>query len=131
MSEPTKQPFEGVRIVLAGQDRNIAKVDAQNKNINIDIENKDFVKELIKLAGDFISQKNFSSEKTDTLAGSLEIAKEIAEVLSNNGFTVTLSYMGEAIATVGKQAEPTVLQLITKTRAIAINSVKAALDLIL
>jgi muconolactone delta-isomerase len=131
MSEPAKQPFNGVHIVLTNQNQNIAKVDTQNKNISIDIENKDFIKDLLRLAGNFINQKNFDPQKTDTLQGSLEMAKEVAELLSKNGITVTLSYMGEAIATVGQQAEPTVLHLITKTRSIAINSVKAALDLIL
>jgi pentose-5-phosphate-3-epimerase len=130
MSEPTTQPFEGVHFVVTNQNKNVAKVNTQNKNITIDIENKDFIKELIKLAGDFITQKNLSLEKTDTLADSLELAREIAETLSQNGITVTLSYMGQAVATVGQQAEPSILQLITKTRAIALNSVKTALDLI-
>jgi hypothetical protein len=130
MSEPAKQPFEGIHIVLTSQNKDVVKFDAQNKNINIDIQNKQFLKDMMKMAQEFLPQMS-NDLKNQAPSNPLEMAKKVADTMKNNGVTLTLSYMGEAVATVGKSAQPTFLHLVTKTKAIAVNSVVKALEMIL
>jgi hypothetical protein len=65
------------------------------------------------------------------LLGPLSTARKVAEALSSRGITVTISYRGKRIATIGAEANSTLLQLVTKTRRIALNSVVAAVRLVI
>jgi len=48
--------------------------------------------------------------------------RTVADALKVRGITLTVSYKGNTVITIGADAKPTILQTITKTRAVAINS---------
>jgi hypothetical protein len=125
----SKQAFESANIILSAGDNDLLQVDLTNKRINIDIENKQFLKGLIKIGRDFTKQKP-SAKKNKKSPSALVTAKTVAETLKKRGITITLSYRGGVVATLGAEAHPTLLQLITKTQAIALNSFPKAITMI-
>ncbi|MCW4023414.1 MAG: hypothetical protein NWF01_00050 [Candidatus Bathyarchaeota archaeon] len=48
--------------------------------------------------------------------------KDVAEDFRDAGVTVTLSYKGDVVATIGAQANPKISSIATRTKAIEINS---------
>ena len=69
----------------------------------------------------FIPKQRFDdvNEKRKHAEMALE---EVAEELSNAGVTVTLSYKGDLVATLGSQAKPKLSSILTGTRSIEINN---------
>jgi hypothetical protein len=61
--------------------------------------------------------------------GSLELLKDAAEELSDAGITVTLSYKGSVVVTLGSQANPKLSSIATGTKAIEINSTRKLMEL--
>ena len=57
--------------------------------------------------------------------------RTIAETCKKLGITVTVSYKGHRIATMGADARPMLLQHVTKTHALAINSVYTAIEMMI
>ena len=55
--------------------------------------------------------------------------KDVAEELSDAGITVTLSYEGDTVLTIGSGANSKILSLATGTRSIEINSARKLLEL--
>jgi len=126
-ASPKEQLLESVNVFLYAGETELLEVDAKSKTIDIDIENKQFLKGLIKMGRDFTKQqqnnkKNKPEKEAKKSPGALTIAKTVAENLKKMGITVTLSYRGGVVVTLGANARPKLLQLITKTRAIALNS---------
>ncbi len=126
----TGQIFESANVVLYAGDNNLLEVNLTDKRINIDIENRQFLKGLIKIGRDF-TKKQKSPEANKKSPSALATARTIAETLKKSGITITLSYRGDVVATLGAAAKPTLLQLVTKTRAIALNSLPKAIALII
>jgi hypothetical protein len=55
--------------------------------------------------------------------------REVAEELSEAGITVTLSYKGDVVATMGSQAKPKLSSAATRTKAIEINNPRKLIEL--
>ena len=101
--------------------------------MDVNVEDKQFVKRLFKLRNE-ISPKNQSpvtevrkKESSDPLA----MIRTIADTCKKLGITVTISYKGRRIATMGADASPILLQHVTKTNALSINSVYTALEMMI
>jgi len=130
----TKQVFESVNVVVSAGDNDLLEVDLTNKRINIDIENKQFLKGLIKIGRGFTEKQKPTKDSKKSKKKSpsaLTTARNVAETLKKMGITITLSYRGGVVATLGEGAHPTLLQLVTKTRAIALNSLPKAIAMII
>jgi hypothetical protein len=125
--------FEGGEVLLWTGDVEVLKVDLSSTRIDVNLVDKAFVKRLIAMR-DQLTPKPTSEDDEDNppqLSGALSTAKKAAEALSSRGITVTVSYHGKRIATIGAEAQSTLLQLITKTRRIALNNVIAAIRLLI
>jgi hypothetical protein len=49
--------------------------------------------------------------------------------LKDEGLTITLSYQGERLVTIGAEAKPTLSRLVTGTSAVEINNLRKLLEL--
>ena len=134
-STQTNQPvIESGTIFLRANETELLQVDFQNKVINVDIENKKFLKGLIGIGRNFTKKQQAKKQKpereTKKSPSPLTIARTLAETLKKNGITLRVSYEGGVVATLGAEAHPTLLQLVTKTKAIALNGPLRAIKMI-
>jgi hypothetical protein len=130
--------FESGRVVLYTGNLEVLEVKLTSKKIDLNMEDKDFVKRIIKMRGEFSThspidtQEQIANEvKKKKTSSPIKILKTVAEALSDRGITLTVSYKSSIIITVGADAKPTILPLITKTRAVAINNPFRALRMII
>jgi hypothetical protein len=56
--------------------------------------------------------------------------RDIAGELKDEGLTVTLSFKGDRLVTIGVEAKPTLSRLVTGTGAVEINNLRKLLGLI-
>ncbi len=122
--------FEGGEVLLSTGDVQVMKVSLSSTHIDVDVEDKAFIKRIIALRN---QPKAQNSEADSEAAGNppqigsaLSTARKVADALCSRGITLTVSYRGSRIATIGADAHPTLLQYITKTRGIALNSIITA-----
>jgi hypothetical protein len=122
----------GKVFVFAG-DTEVLRIDAEAKRIDVDIEDKAFIKKVMGLREEFTPRSGESSRKQSKKksTGPLDMLRMTADTSKRLGITLTISYKGKRIATLGAEARPSLLQLVTKTRAVSINSLTKAIQLML
>ena len=130
--------MESGKVALFAGNLEVMEINLKSQQIDVKVEDKDFVKRAIRLGGEFTKKPgNARNDETETngerkkLTSSLSQLRAIAETLSRNGITVTLSYRGHTAVTLGSQAHPSLLQLITRTRAVAINNILELMQMLL
>jgi hypothetical protein len=102
---------------------------AQTGSIKLDIEGQSAVKiDIInygkKIIVDLLQPKFFRTPDDETgLFDKLKTAKEFAKKLTNNGMTISFLRRGKEAVTLGKDAEPTLSKIITRSDDVQINSV--------
>ncbi len=119
-------------------DLNVLDVNLAGNRFDVDVRDKDFIKRIIAMRGE-ISSQSYLAEGEDIEeevrkkpgTSAIKTLKTVAEALKSRGITVTISYRGTTVITIGTGARSTFLQLITKTRAVAINSFYNLLKMIL
>ncbi len=122
--------------MLSTGDIEVLKVDLSSTHIDVDIEDKAFIKRIIAMREQLNPKMPSIDSAEDAgnppqIGGALSTARKVAETLSSRGITITLSYKGHRIATIGADAHPTLLQHITKTNGIALNSVLTAIKMMM
>jgi Flp pilus assembly protein TadG len=111
------------------------EIKAANKKIDINALNKEFLKQTLAAARDGKKSKGTlerikaTVDQTKTAQNNLSQLKEVAEELSEVGITVTLSYKGDVVVTMGSQAKPKLSSSATGTKAIEINSPRKLIEL--
>ncbi len=125
--------FESGCVVLLTGDVQVLQVNLTSKRIDVDVEDKAFIKRVIAMRSELTPPKpdGTEDESVPNVGGALSMVRSVAETLRSHGITITFSYRGRRIATVGAEAHPTLLQHITKTRGVAINSVLAAIRMVI
>ncbi len=129
------QMLESGKITLSSKNKEDIEITAVNKRIDVNTKNKQFVKDLVASLRE--GSKNIGI--AETLKEGPEMLKaarnmrgvviEIANELKDAGVTVTLSYKGDVVATVGAQASSKIGRLVTGTKAIQINSLPKLIEL--
>jgi hypothetical protein len=129
------QMLESGKVMLSSKNKETIEIRANNKKIDVNAKNKDLIKDMIASVRD--SGKNISI--TETAKESPEMLKtaertrkmliDVAEELKTAGITITLSYKGDVVATMGAQASARVSRLVTGTKAIEINSLPKLIEL--
>jgi hypothetical protein len=129
--------FEGGQVVLSTGDVEVLKVDLSSTHIDVNVEDKAFIKRVIAMRNQLAPKmpggagSGEGEENPPQIGGALSTARRVADALCSRGITITFSYRGHRIATVGAEAHPILLQYITKTRGIALNSVLAAIRMMI
>lgn len=122
--------FEAGTVLLSTGDLRVLNINLSNKVIDVNVEDKEFLKRAIALREQFTSRLPTAQNNEQKKSFSpLATLKTVAETLKDQGITLTVCYRGQLIATLGANAKPTFLQTITKTRAIALNSLYQAIKL--
>ncbi len=130
-SENEEPTFESGKVVLSTGELNVLQVNLTSKRINVDLEDKSFIKRIIAMRGEISQQAQAQLIEGEEIekevkkkpgVSPLKTLRSVAEALRDRGITLTVSYKGGTIITIGAEARSTILQLITKTRAVAINS---------
>lgn len=130
-SENKEPTFESGKVILSTGDLNVLEVNLTSKRINVDLEDKNFIKRIIAMRGEISQQAQAQLMEGEEIekevkkkpgVSPLKTLRSVAEALRDRGITLTVSYKGGTIITIGAEARSTILQLITKTRAVAINS---------
>jgi hypothetical protein len=106
-------------VTLSTGDVEALQIKAENNKIELSISDKAFLKEVIGSAGTGGSIRSMLAQ-----------LKSIAGELKAEGLTVTLSYKGDRLVTIGLEAKPTFSRLVTGTNAVELNNLRRLLELI-
>jgi hypothetical protein len=129
------QMFESGKVTLSTKNNENIEIKAVNKKIDVNATNKELIRDIISILqnkGKDISvlEKAKESFKTIRAAKSTrDMMIDIAEELKTEGITITFSYQGNVIATIGALAAAKVSRLVTGSKAIQINSLLKLVEL--
>ena len=129
------QMLESGKLTISTNDRENLEVTAANKRIDVNLKDKEFIKNLIAE----VLKGSRNSSTIQTLKESperIKVAKnmrntliETADELRQAGITITLSYKTDIVATAGAQASAGISRLLTGTKSIEINSLSKLAEL--
>jgi hypothetical protein len=106
-------------VTLSTGDTEALQIKAEDNKIELNIANKEFLKDVMGSAGSGAS-----------IRSKLAQLKGIAGELKDEGLTVTLSFKGDRLVTIGVEAKPTLSRLVTGTSAVEINNLRKLLALV-
>jgi hypothetical protein len=105
-------------VTLFTDDVKALQIKAEDNKIDFNAANKEFLKDIVGSVGE-----------GGSVSSKLAQLKSIAGELKDEGLTVTLSYKGDRLITIGAEAKPTFSRLVTRTKAVEINNLRKLLEL--
>jgi hypothetical protein len=96
------------------------RINAEDNKIAVSIADKEFLKDVF---GSAVDGKSLRSK--------LAQLKSIATELKVEGLTVTLSYKGDLLVTIGSEAKPKFSHLLTRVDSVEINNLRKLIQLTL
>ncbi|MBN1245495.1 hypothetical protein JXA31_07875 [Candidatus Bathyarchaeota archaeon] len=105
-------------VTLFTGDEKALQVKAEDNKIELSVASKEFLKDVVDSAGGGAS-----------IRSKLAQLKDIAGELKDEGLTITLSYRGDILVTIGSEAKPKFSRLVTRTDAVEINNLRKLLEL--
>lgn len=118
------------KVTVSANNVEALEIRAHNKQIDVNSVNKDILKETLTAAqGNEGRGIRNALEQIKSAQSTLGMFRDVAEELSAAGITVTLSYKGDLVATIGSKAKPKLSSIITGTKAIEINSTRKLVEL--
>jgi hypothetical protein len=112
------------------------EITAQDKKIDVNAKDKEFIKDIISdVRRDDKSQKGVIGTfgrgvaSLRTVRNVQPMVKEIAEDLSREGITVTLSFKGDTVVTMGSEANSKFTRLLLGTKDVEVNSVRKIIEI--
>lgn len=116
------------KITISQNDKPAVEVNVSEKKIDADVVDKDFVKEIISTSRKATTKKGVGESLhrgIDSLREarkSQPVIKEMVEDLCREGVTITVSYKGDRVVTMGAEANSKLTRLVTGTKGVEINS---------
>lgn len=107
----------GIINLSAGNEK-IFQLTAQANQLDVNIIEKKFLKELLK-----------DNTNTSSFRELIKQLKTLAQELKNEKITITVSYKSAKVVTLGSDAKPNFSQLITRTSEIEINNLRKLIQL--
>ena len=98
-------------VTVSTGDVKALQLRVEDKKFDLNIVDKEF----LKMALDGGTERR-------SLLDLLGLLKNIAKELKDEGYTITISYQGKTVVTLGSEATPNLSQLVTRTNAIEINN---------
>jgi hypothetical protein len=122
------------KVTVSANNVEALEITAADKKININAVNKEFLKETLAATREEKSEGIRGSIRgpvglIKSARSSLGMLKDVAEELSEAGITVTLSYKGDVVVTMGSQASPKLSSVATGTKSIEINSLRKLVEM--
>jgi len=109
------------RISLQTNGAENVQLQIENKKMDINFLQKEPLKTILELE---------SQMEKESILKRLKTLKNIAEKLKQNGFTITISYKGQTLLTLGSEAQPTISQMVTGTKTIEVNNLIELIKLV-
>ncbi|MCL2642195.1 MAG: hypothetical protein FWD52_01565 [Candidatus Bathyarchaeota archaeon] len=123
------------KITVSQNNTEALEITAQDKKIDVNAKDKTFIKEIIS--------STHKNDKPVSVIGTIErgvtglrtvrsvqpMVKEIAEDLNREGMTVTLSFKGDTVITIGSEANPKFTRILLGTKNVQINSVRKLVEM--
>ena len=113
-------------IKVAIQNNDTIRIDGANKEIKLDIIDPSIFESLLAILRD---NKIIKDNKITDFFKYIREAKEFSHKLSENELTVSILNKGKNAITLGKNANPSLSKLITRSDDIQINSLRKSLNL--
>lgn len=116
------------KITISQNNVEAMEINVQNKKIDLNAKDKQFIKEIISSAREATAKKGVIESMhrgVDVLREarkSQPLVNELVEDLCREGVTITVSYKGDRVITVGAEANSKLTRIITGTKGIEINS---------
>ncbi len=115
------------KVTLSQNNVEALEITAQNKKIDVNAKDKEFVKEILSSArqGTKKGEKESGGRGVGGIRAArdmLPLVKEVAEDLCREGVTVTISYKGDKVVTIGRDANSKLTRFITGTKGVEVNS---------
>jgi hypothetical protein len=116
------------RIVISENNVPQIEISASEKKIDINAPQKRLIKEILASVREATDREGVveSVRRTlDTLKEAnqmCQLMKEVVDDLSREGVTITISYKGQRVVTIGSEADSKLTRLITGTKGVEINS---------
>ncbi len=105
-------------VTLSTGDVEALQIKAEDNKIDVSIDSKEFLKDVIGSAG-----------AGGSIRSKLAQLRDIAGELKAEGLTVILSFKGDRLVTIGLEAKPTFSRLVTGTDGVEINNLRKLLEL--
>ncbi|MDR1992276.1 MAG: hypothetical protein LBQ98_02075 [Nitrososphaerota archaeon] len=120
------------KVTISTNNTEALEIEAVDKKIDIKALNKDILKDTLVAMRGAEKNKNLTTRAFGSITSvrnSLGMLKGVAEHLSEAGITVTLSYKGGVVVTLGSEANPKISNVATGTKAIEINSPRKLIEI--
>ena len=122
------EAFKSGKVTISQNNEPQLEIRAQNGNIDINAIDKKLIKKVISSVQED-STKGGVRLRLQKTADIIRVArknqpmvKQMVEDLCREGVTITFSYKGDRVATIGAEADSKLTRLVTGTKGIEINS---------
>lgn len=105
-------------VTLFAGDVEALHIKAEDKKIDLSIVDKEFFKDALGSVG-----------TGSSINSKLAQLKSIAVEMKDEGLTLTLSFRGDRLVTMGLEAKPKFSRLVTRTDAVEINNLRKLIKL--
>jgi hypothetical protein len=129
------EAFKSGKVTISQNNDPQLEIKAQNGNIDINATDKKLIKQVVSSAREGTSKggiKERIQRTTSTIREARQsqpLVKAIVEDLCREGVTITFSYKGDRVATIGSEANSKLTRLVTGTKGIEINSPRKLAEL--
>jgi len=103
---------------LLTDDVEALQIRAESNKIDLNAANKEFLKDVVGSVGGVKS-----------LRSKLAQLRSVAGELKSEGLTVTLSYKGDRLVTLGSEAKPKLSRMVTRTNAVEVNNLRKLIEI--
>ncbi len=120
MQFPTwiSQVLKSGEVTVSTGDVQAFQLRVETKKIDLNIVDKEFLKTALK-----------GGKQRSSLLDMLGLLKNIAKELKDEGYTITISYQGKTVVTLGSEATPSFSRVVTRTNAIEVNDLRKLLQM--
>ncbi|MCL2288844.1 MAG: hypothetical protein FWC33_06725 [Candidatus Bathyarchaeota archaeon] len=127
------------KIKISQDNSETLEITAQDKKIDVNAKDKEFIKDIISSS----VRKNDDDKPQEGIVGTIErgvtglrtvrnvqpMVKEIAEDLQREGITVTISFKGDTVVTLGSDANPKLARFLLGTKSVEINNIRKIVEM--
>jgi hypothetical protein len=123
------------KVTISESNKPQLEIRVRNKRIEVDAKDNTLIKEIVSSAtkgtgkGSMKERIQRTSNILSEARESRPLVKDMVEDLCEEGLTITLSYKGDKVATIGSDANSKVTRLLTGTKGIEINNPRKLAEL--
>ena len=131
------EAFSSGKIVITEKKIQQLEIAVEDKKININVFNKQLLREIAESAWQSTFKdgvrRGLQKVLDQTAVGPAphSLIKDLVEDLRNDGVTLTISYKGNRVATIGSEADSKLTRLVTGTKGLEINSPRKLAELLI